>query len=472
MGVRRAYGIALAIAIAASLFASAANAQGTMASPAGEIDRGSGAYYYTRYCAGCHGRDGRGSLVGFPLVERPSGAVTPELVREALRTPLQQMPSFPRDVISDETAGLIAHHIAVLEHQATGAPAPPPPEAPASALRPLTLQPAPAVRPADPRSYDMKEYDTAACGAGHDLAVAPDGRIWYAGIERHNLVMFDPRSERLRCWPVPTRNGRPQGLGIDRDGFVWFTLTALPDNKVGMFDPKTELFSEFLLPHRPRPFLYPQALAFDADRDPVFSLAYGDGAGRIDRKTGRFDYFPVPTFRSQPDGIEVARNGHLWMSEFIGNKLVEIDPKAGKATEFVHPRAADDPGLRALALDSHGNIWFAEYEFGGIGMYDPRSRRWRSWRAPDQGGGPLGINAVMVDRRDAIWFNHAGGNYIGRFDPRTETFSVYPFITANTECQQMDFGRDGALWCVSARLPKLVRLMVPAAPTATPQVAR
>jgi virginiamycin B lyase len=322
------------------------------------------------------------------------------------------------------------------------------------------LPPAPAIAPADSRTYEMKEFDAGACGAGRDLAVAPDGRIWYAGNERNNIVMFDPRGERFRCWPVPTRNGRPQGLRVDRDGLVWFTLTGLPDNKVGMFDPKTELFSEFLMPHRPQAFSYPHTLVFDAERDPVFSLAYADGAGRIDRKTGHFDYFPIPTFRARPYGIEVARNGHIWMSEFIANKLVEIDPKTGKATEFPHALAAEDPGLRAIAIDSHGNIWFTEHEFGSLGMFDPRARRWRSWRAPANGGRAYGTDAINVDRRDNVWFTHSGGNYIGRFDPRTDMVFVYPFVTDDMDCRNMDFAKDGGLWCVSSTAPKLVRLAV------------
>jgi len=374
---------------------------------------------------------------------------------------LQMMPRFPMDVINDDAVLLLAHHIAVLEHQATGAPLPSLLDVSAAAVR-LTapLQPAPAVGPADPKTYDMKEYDAAACGAGSGLAVAPDGRIWYAGIERNNIVMFDPKSERLRCWPIPTRNARPQGLRVDRDGQVWFTLTGLPDNKIAMFDPRTELFSEFLMPRRPQPFVFPYMLVFDADRNPVFSLAYGDGAGRIDRKTGHFDYFPVPTYRAHPDGIEIARNGHIWMAESIGNKLVEIDPKSGKATEFPHPRVSDDPGLRAVALDSHGNIWFSEHEFGSLGMFDPRTRRWRSWRAPANGGKAYGTDAIIVDRRDAVWFSHAGGNYVGRFDPRTETGFIYPLPTSNMHCHQMDFAKDGALWCVGSQVPKLVRLTV------------
>jgi virginiamycin B lyase len=469
MRVRRGIGSALAASALALLLALPARAQEPdPASASPEVDRNSGAYFYARYCASCHGRDGRGTQVGFPLVDRPSGPVTPELLLESLRTPLQLMPSFPRDVINDDVAALIAYHIATLEHGATGAATPSPPEVPAAARRPdPALPPPPVVAPADPRTYEIKEYDAGSCGAGHDLAVAPDGRVWYAGIERNTIVMFDPRGERFRCWPVPTRNGQPQGLRVDRDGLVWFTLPGLPDNKVAMFDPRTELFSEFLLPHRPRPFVYPHTLVFNAERDPVFSLAYGDGAGRIDRKTGHFDFFPVPTYRAFPNGIEVARNGHIWMAEFIANKLIEIDPRTGKALEYPHPRANEDPGVRRIAFDSRGNVWFSEHEFGGIGVFDPRTRRWRSWRAPANGGKAYGTYAVNVDRRDAIWFSHFGGNYIGRFDPRTDVFSVYPLPTPDANCRLMDFARDGTLWCMSSRVPKLVRLALkPGGPAA------
>jgi virginiamycin B lyase len=458
MRVKRHHEFALATLASALLLAAAAWAQ-TRPPPGAALERSPGARLYARYCADCHGRDARGTVIGFPLVARPSGPVTQEIVLESLRTPVQMMPGFPRDVISDDDAALITYYLAALDHQISGAPMPSPPDV--SGLRPIPpLLPPPAVPPADPASYEMKEYDTGSCGAGHDIAVAPDGRVWFAGSERNTIVMFDPRGEAIRCWPVPTRNARPLGLRVDRDGMVWVTLTGLPDNKLAMFDPRTELFSEFILPHRPQPLIFPQRLTFDAERDPVFSLGYGDGAGRIDRKTGHFDYFPVPTYRARPDGVEVARNGHIWMSESIANKLVEIDPKTGKATEFAHPFATDDPGLGAIALDSRGNVWFAEHEFGSLGMFEPRTKRWRSWRAPANGGSPHGVSAIAIDHRDTVWFTHAGGNYVGRFDPRTEGFSIYPFPTADTDCRDIDFGRDGALWCVSMQSPKLIRLTV------------
>ena len=46
-------------------------------------------------------------------------------------------------------------------------------------------------------------------------------------------------------------------------------------------------------------------------------------------------------------------------------------------------------------------------------------------------------------------------------------FSVYPLPTPDTNCRLMDFARDGTLWCMSSRVPKLVRLAVkPGGPAA------
>src|SRR5262249_30869120 len=127
MGMRRADAIALVTMAAALLFAPATPAQEPAGTPppATEIDRTTRAHLYARYCAGCHGENGRGTLIGFPLVDRPSGPVTPELLLEALRTPLQFMPSFPRNVISDDAAALLAQYVAALERSAAGAPLPP-----------------------------------------------------------------------------------------------------------------------------------------------------------------------------------------------------------------------------------------------------------------------------------------------------------------------------------------------------------
>jgi len=52
-------------------------------------------------------------------------------------------------------------------------------------------------------------------------------------------------------------------------------------------------------------------------------------------------------------------------------------------------------GLRAPALNSQGRIWFGEPEFGRIGLFDPLTETWKSWRAPTPGGRPIEIYSFM-----------------------------------------------------------------------------
>jgi virginiamycin B lyase len=272
--------------------------------------------------------------------------------------------------------------------------------------------------------------------------------------------VFNPRDGQFRCYPLPTRNARPYGLVIDRDGFVLITLTGLPDNKIAIFDPRTELFVEYQLPARPQPLVYPHAITLDAERNPLFTLEYGDAIGRIDRRTGAVQTLPLATRYARPTGITLAKSGHVLVTEFAANKLFDYDPRSGKTLEHVHPRAAEDPGLAALATDSRGNVWLAEREFGSLGVFDPRTQRWREFRAPANGGAARGLAAVAVDGKDAVWFAHHGGNYLGRFEPRGESFTVYPLPTKDVACRTLDIGKDGALWCMGSGAPVLVRLVV------------
>ena len=134
MRVKRHHKFALVTLATALLLAVAAWAQ-TRPPSGAALERSPGARLYARYCADCHGRDARGTVIGFPLVARPSGPVTQEIVLESLRTPVQMMPGFPRDVISDDDAALITYYLAALDHQISGAPMPSPPDV--SGLRPI-----------------------------------------------------------------------------------------------------------------------------------------------------------------------------------------------------------------------------------------------------------------------------------------------------------------------------------------------
>jgi virginiamycin B lyase len=317
---------------------------------------------------------------------------------------------------------------------------------------------------ADPATYDMREYplpesptNPSPQSRAHSITVAPDGRIWYSGLVQHNLGMFDPATETFKLWDTPTRLSRPHGIQAARDGMIWVTLTGIPQNKMARFDPVTELWTEYLLP---RPAPYPHTVWIARNGDVYFTYEYGDGVGRIDRENHRVTDFSIPTHRSRPYGIQEGPDGNIWVVEFLANKIARLDPRTGEVREWTHPRAAEDPGLRRLAIDGEGRIWFVEHEIGAIGYFDPRTETWASWWMPRQNGRRDQAYALNFDSRGRLFVSNFGGNYIGRFDPRTTSWTVYPHISRPVNCRLMAIDANDVLWCAGSAQPVLVRLQV------------
>ena len=138
--------------------------------------------------------------------------------------------------------------------------------------------------------------------------------------------------------------------------------------------------------------------------------------------------------------------------------MVRVDPQTGNVREWTHPRAADDPGTRRLAVDDRGRVWFVEHEIGAIGRFDPASETWRSWWMPRQNARRDQAYAINVDSKGYVWANNFGGNYIGRFDPQTESWTVYPHVSRPVNCRLMAIDASDVLWCAGSAAPVLVRL--------------
>ena len=75
-------------------------------------------------CTACHGGDGKGTLIGVPIVARPDSPMATDFILRQLRTPRQYMPDFPAEVLSDEKAMAIIDYIRTLETNAAASGAP------------------------------------------------------------------------------------------------------------------------------------------------------------------------------------------------------------------------------------------------------------------------------------------------------------------------------------------------------------
>jgi virginiamycin B lyase len=97
-------------------------------------------------------------------------------------------------------------------------------------------------------------------------------------------------------------------------------------------------------------------------------------------------------------------------------------------------------------------VWISEWNVGKVGMYEPRTKRWREWRVP--GSNPM-IYAVFVDDRDLVWLTDFGANALWKFDPAIERFTKVRLSSPDAAVRQL-LGRPGEVWGAESGTDKLV----------------
>jgi virginiamycin B lyase len=71
----------------------------------------------------------------------------------------------------------------------------------------------------------------------HDVAPAPDGKVWYTAQRQGALGILDPKTDKVRQVPLG-EGSAPHGVIQGPDGAAWITDGGL--NAIVRFDPKTE----------------------------------------------------------------------------------------------------------------------------------------------------------------------------------------------------------------------------------------
>jgi streptogramin lyase len=71
-------------------------------------------------------------------------------------------------------------------------------------------------------------------------------RLWFGEYQGNAIGMFDPKTERMTEWRVPTLWSAPYDAVLDRNGDAW-TGSMLTD-RVARLDTKTGQYTEYQLP--------------------------------------------------------------------------------------------------------------------------------------------------------------------------------------------------------------------------------
>ncbi len=166
------------------------------------------------------------------------------------------------------------------------------------------------------------------------------------------------------------------------------------------------------------------------------NAAAGPAAGKLNVKILEWD---VPTAKARPHDPAVGRDGALWFTEQLANKLGRLDPATGAIREF--PLKTPNSGPHGLVADRDGNIWYTGNYAGLIGKLDPRTGAVTEYKMPD----PLASDphTPVFDAQGILWFTVQGGNMVGRLDPQSGKIDLKKVPTKDASPYGMGINSKG-----------------------------
>ncbi|MGD8415036.1 MAG: two-component regulator propeller domain-containing protein, partial [Candidatus Latescibacterota bacterium] len=340
------------------------------------------------------------------------------------------------------------------------------------------------------------------------------GMVW-VGTELDGIQRFNPSSvgfEHIRYIPDSDKSELPGssvwGIYETRDGMLWINARDPGPDVLSMIDRSTGTHVRYESEGRgaqanrsKRP---PGSINQMYEDEFGYLWVAGGALARLDRKTGRFQWFEPDEDDPTSIGSYGVRSvigdhrGNLWAGTFQGlfrtdvadpgqfdhylveegapeqrfneevfvnyikedlagflwvatqGGLVQLDQESGSTTRYRH----DPKDLESLSNDQvsfivererePGVLWLATS--GGLSRFDTRTEKFRHYTVRD-GLANNSVYAVLDDNEGRLWMSTNAG--ISRFDPETETFRNYGLEIG---LQSLEFDQSSAYKSPSGEL--------------------
>ena len=270
----------------------------------------------------------------------------------------------------------------------------------------------------------------------HDPLAAKDGSYWYTGQMTNMLGRIDPKSGKVKEYPLKSPHSGPHGLVEDRSGNIWYTGNAA--GVVGKLNPKTGEVTEYKMPDPQAKD--PHTPIFDRNGTLWFTVQGGNKIGRLDPKSGEIKLLTPPTAKSRPYGMAVDSKNNLYVVQFGTNRIARVDTKTNEIKEYVLPDPAARP--RRVAVTSDGTVWYTDYPRGYLARLNPQTGEVKEWQSPSgPKSAPYGISVI----KDVVWYSESESspNTVVRFDPKSEKFQSWAIPGGGNIVRHTDVTRDG-----------------------------
>jgi virginiamycin B lyase len=278
----------------------------------------------------------------------------------------------------------------------------------------------------------VTEYDLPRkLAMPHDVIVDAEGTAWYSDFGEQFIGKIDTKSGKVTDFAIPElKKGFPQGtldLNLDKDQNLWVSL--MYQGGIAKFERKTEKFQVYPVPKEWQGNHTQQSMV-----SPVNSHVDGKvwtnnqdthSIYRVDVATGQYENlgeFKIPgeSRTINAYGIPSDSQNNLYLLEFSSNNIGRIDAKTKEFKVFSTVTPNSRP--RRGRFDAQDRLWFAEYGANGIGMLDPKTGQIQEWKLPIAWSAPY---HVVPDKDGNVWAGSMWTDRVTRLDPKTGTFTDY-----------------------------------------------
>jgi len=287
--------------------------------------------------------------------------------------------------------------------------------------------------------YDMPGPNRMPFSAAPDK----DGKIWIPDFGSGNRIgRLDPNTGEIEEFVAPNKGTAGIHSAVPApDGSVWLGEQA--SNKVGKWDPKTRLITEYQDSYKPGMEGLEDGGSKHTVRVDHSGRVWGTGVHAtltvFDPKTNEFSHFPE-TY--SPYGVEIDKDGNPWFAEFDDQgKIGKVDAKTGKVTKWAPPTPHSWP--RRIEIDSDGMIWFAEYMGGKIARFDPQTETFKEFQLPGQSPTPY---AFGIDKNHYLWYSSDEMDLVGCLDPKSGHVTEFPFPHSENMMKEFFLDAQGRMW--------------------------
>ena len=204
-------------------------------------------------------------------------------------------------------------------------------------------------------------------GGSHDLLFDPEGNV-VIGMD-DATVRYDPKTGQFTHWASGNNM-----FGLDPAGNVWHTDDGGPLVKI---DTSTGQIREYEIPTNDGVY----GMDTDSQGRTIINIWRNGKIGIFDPRTEVYAEYPTPTPGSGPRRGQIDAQDRLWVAEYYAGQLAMFDPATTEIKEFalVPGTKAYDPPYAApystTVDDERQQVWTTDFNSARIFRFDMQTEK-------------------------------------------------------------------------------------------------